>query len=682
MGLQFNGTNRYLHAPYSAVVPQPFTIMAWVRAASMTNDSVVGAVVDQSEELSFVALETYNTATMAMTFNPYAEADGAGALTSGAHLIIARFSGSEVSVFVDGTKTTHAWSPAGSCAYDLMTIGANVRNGSVAQNFFNGIMEHFAVWGVALSDAECAALYNLSVGPLATQVAHLLTYHLFKSSLADEVAGLTWTAEGLVSPAYTNLGVEYPSATGHSVTYNGNGSVTGSVPVDASSPYDPAETVTVLGNSGSLARPGYAFAGWNTAANGSGTAYAPAATFSMPEANVVLYAQWTKSSFVINHENCDASVLTTAQVARVAGAKIYMEHASTGQDILGDSTTDSSAGMNNDGTLDCGLKRLHAANARYLMDRDYAAPGNDATWFATHSGLQNNMRSNPTPAVKLSGFVGLSTAMKAAVDVAMFKYCWIDVWPETTGYISDGAARAASDTVAIEAFKAANPDIVVPYWTMPLQSNASYAAREAYNRALRTYCAANGRWLIDIADIECHNSSGVKQVDGNGREVAESTYVTADGGHLSNVGSLRMANAFWVAMASMSGPATYGVTYDDNDADSGSIPVDSRSYEEGEAFTVLGNSGNLVKAERAFGGWNTTADGSGTTYGPGDTPIMGAANVTLYAKWVLAGNDFIDGKLVRPQGIFRGRLGETGGEPPMITPDPRISLNGDRNGHY
>jgi uncharacterized repeat protein (TIGR02543 family) len=76
------------------------------------------------------------------------------------------------------------------------------------------------------------------------------------------------------------------------VTYDGNGSTGGAVPVDASSPYASGATVTVLGNTGSLVKTGSTFAGWNTAANGSGTSYAGGATFTMGSGTVTLYAQW------------------------------------------------------------------------------------------------------------------------------------------------------------------------------------------------------------------------------------------------------------------------------------------------------------------------------------------------------------------------------------------------------
>ena len=48
-----------------------------------------------------------------------------------------------------------------------------------------------------------------------------------------------------------------------------------------------------MGNTGTLVKTGYAFAGWNTQANGTGTSYAAGAPFVMGTANVTLYAVWT-----------------------------------------------------------------------------------------------------------------------------------------------------------------------------------------------------------------------------------------------------------------------------------------------------------------------------------------------------------------------------------------------------
>jgi len=79
----------------------------------------------------------------------------------------------------------------------------------------------------------------------------------------------------------------------YTVTYSGNGSTGGTVPVDPSSPYEYGATVTVLGNTGSLVKTGYTFDGWNTQADGFGTDRAVGSEFTMGADDVTLYAQWT-----------------------------------------------------------------------------------------------------------------------------------------------------------------------------------------------------------------------------------------------------------------------------------------------------------------------------------------------------------------------------------------------------
>ena len=81
--------------------------------------------------------------------------------------------------------------------------------------------------------------------------------------------------------------------TTYTVTYDGNGEDSGTAPVDGNSPYSEADTVTVLGNTGSLFRSGYCFSGWNTESGGGGTSYSAGETFSMPASNITLYAVWS-----------------------------------------------------------------------------------------------------------------------------------------------------------------------------------------------------------------------------------------------------------------------------------------------------------------------------------------------------------------------------------------------------
>ena len=82
-------------------------------------------------------------------------------------------------------------------------------------------------------------------------------------------------------------------------------------------------------------------------------------------------------------------------------------------------------------------------------------------------------------------------------------------------------------------------------------------------------------------------------------------------------------------------PTTYSVTYNANNATSGSVPTDGTSYTSGSTVTVKGNTGNLARTGYDFAGWNTKADGSGTTYAAGSGTFSISDDTTLYAKWTL-----------------------------------------------
>ena len=102
----------------------------------------------------------------------------------------------------------------------------------------------------------------------------------------------------------------------YGVTYNGNGSTGGSVPVDGNA-YVAGATVTVLSNTGNLVKTGYTFAGWNTQANGGGTFYSGngTATFGMGSANVTLYAQWTINNYTVSFDSNGGSAVASQTVA-------------------------------------------------------------------------------------------------------------------------------------------------------------------------------------------------------------------------------------------------------------------------------------------------------------------------------------------------------------------------------
>jgi uncharacterized repeat protein (TIGR02543 family) len=84
---------------------------------------------------------------------------------------------------------------------------------------------------------------------------------------------------------------------------------------------------------------------------------------------------------------------------------------------------------------------------------------------------------------------------------------------------------------------------------------------------------------------------------------------------------------------------TYTMTYAGNGNTSGVAPVDASPYADSATVTVLGNTGALVKAGSTFAGWNTQADGLGTSYAAAD-PLTITADTTLYAKWTEVGGGY------------------------------------------
>jgi hypothetical protein len=119
---------------------------------------------------------------------------------------------------------------------------------------------------------------------------------------------------------------------------------------------------------------------------------------------------------------------------------------------------------------------------------------------------------------------------------------------------------------------------------------------------------------------------------------AEFTYSPAKTGNV-NVAVFCMENSIYIHSVKITytpsaggNTPTYAVTYNGNGATSGSVPTDNNSYQANTKVTVKGNTGNLVKTGNAFSGWNTLANGQGTTYAANSTFNI-TSNTTLYAKW-------------------------------------------------
>jgi len=104
------------------------------------------------------------------------------------------------------------------------------------------------------------------------------------------------------------------------ISFNGNTSISGTVPTTVNAI---TSTISLPGNTGSLSKTGYAFAGWNTSADGSGTRYASGDPYSV-SGTATLYAYWTPDntgltpSFNTNTNSPIGVLASTAYVINTA----------------------------------------------------------------------------------------------------------------------------------------------------------------------------------------------------------------------------------------------------------------------------------------------------------------------------------------------------------------------------
>ncbi|QJD82707.1 hypothetical protein HH215_05600 [Cohnella herbarum] len=405
----------------------------------------------------------------------------------------------------------------------------------------------------------------------------------------------------------------------YKITYNGNGSTGGTMPTD-SNPYAQNATVTVLGNTGSLVKTGNTFAGWNTAANGTGTPYVANATFGMGAANVTLYAQWKANPTYTVTYNGNGSTGGTVPT----DSNPYEQNATV--TVLGNTgslvkTGSTFAGWN---TAANGTGTPYAANATFGMG-------------AANVTLYAQWTVNPTYTVTYNG--NGSTGGTVPTDSNPYEQnATVTVLGNTGSLVKTGNTFAGWNT-------AANG------------SGTSYVAGATF-----TMAAANvtlyAQWTVNPTYTVTYNGNGstggTVPTDSNPYEQNATVTVLGNTGSLVKTGS---TFAGWNTAANGTGTpyaanATFGmgaanvtlyaqwtvnptntVTYNGNGSTGGTVPTDSNPYEQNATVTVLGNTGSLVKTGNTFAGWNTAANGSGTSYVAGATFTMAAANVTLYAQW-------------------------------------------------
>ena len=159
--------------------------------------------------------------------------------------------------------------------------------------------------------------------------------------------------------------------TSYTATFNANG---GSGVMNAQT----ASASTAL-TANAFTRSGYSFAGWNTAANGSGTAYSNGATYSFG-ANVTLFAQWVVLPKTITFDSNGGSGSMSAQTASVATAITANTFTRSGFSFTGWNTAVNGSGSD------------FSDGATYNFSSDVTLY---AQWSAIQGGMQQQVVQAP-----------------------------------------------------------------------------------------------------------------------------------------------------------------------------------------------------------------------------------------------------------------------------------------------
>jgi len=400
------------------------------------------------------------------------------------------------------------------------------------------------------------------------------------------------------------------------VIYDPNGATIGSVPSDGKS-YAQGATVTVL-SVGTLVRTGFTFAGWNTQANGGGTTYQPSQTFSMGMSSVTLYAIWTPlPKYTLTYDgngNSSGSVPIDSN-SYVQGATVT---------LLGNTGNLAKSGFTFAGwnTLSDGTGTGYSGGASLSMG-------------AANLTLYAVWTTNPTYTVTYNG--NGNTGGSVPVD-------------------NNNYLQGATVTVASPGNLARSGGYAFVNWnTLPNGSGISYSSGTTFPMG-STNVTLYAIWTVAYSvayNANCTPTSGGVPIDNAYYAPGATVTVIGNSGTLTRTG---FAFAGWNTQSNGSGitysqgqtfsmgagnvtlyavwKTTYTVTYNANcTPTSGSVPTDPNTYVQGDTVTALGNTGNLVWTGYIFAGWNTQANGSGTTYTGSSTFLMGGSNITLYALW-------------------------------------------------
>ena len=223
-----------------------------------------------------------------------------------------------------------------------------------------------------------------------------------------------------------------------------------------------------------------------------------------------------------------------------------------------------------------------------------------------------------------SAFVGSSgVAFTATPNTG---YHWSS-WGTTSGLTATNANPTSLTATAAGTLTA---NYEPNTYTITLDDNGSYqgngSATATYDSGTLTDFSHASRTGWTPAGYYTGASTGSMVIDAAGNLVANvSTYTDASGNWI------KAANTTLYARWKQTYSVTYYTNFPEGTTTSGAAPTDANEYNSGATVTVLGVN-TMTATGYSFAGWNTNAEGTGTSRAAGSTFSI-SGNTPLYAQW-------------------------------------------------
>jgi uncharacterized repeat protein (TIGR02543 family) len=385
------------------------------------------------------------------------------------------------------------------------------------------------------------------------------------------------------------------------ISYDGNTNTGGDVP-DPTTAVSSAAITNLAPNSGSLAKTGFTFAGWNTAANGSGTTYLAS--------NPNLVTETPYMHFDANDFNDTTNAWTDISGNTRSIPSTAVTNATTGS-IRGNPTkVTNSVGSNGSsksfpavqGTTEDGIVIGNGALTNYTFCHvaRYAGATRDRIFAGTTGNWLSGFWTNATGVAYHEGWI---TASTGANDTNWKIQC--DTGGSKSSLRSNGELKSS-----------------IANNTTGLPANISINLQGS-----RSTPSGLSDWAV--AEFVIYDSV---LSDAKIQEIEERLNRKYGVGlYTSSIHTLNYASTGNITLYAQWNST---ITYNGNGQTSASSTIPAAIIAKGTAAnTTLATAGTMARTGYSFAGWNTQADGLGTNYASGLTTYASTGNTTLYARW-------------------------------------------------